>query len=326
MNPQKTEQDTLLETLDLARLAPSIHNSQPWRWRVEPRAVRLYADLRRWLPVTDQDGRDLMLSCGAALHHLRVALAASGIAARVRRLADPDERDLLAVVEVDPHALAEPGLGSVEPLYRRRTDRRRFNPWPVPQEFLNELVQRAAEQGAVLRAVSDLPTRRKLVAAIAQTARAQAATPGYPEETAAWSGRTDTPDGIPTANTPRADQEGAAVPMRDFGDGTLEQPTDTEDGTMLLALGTSSDDHLSQLRAGEAMSAVLLRATELELATCPLSQPLEVDDTRHTLRDVVLHGTLSPQLVLRIGWPPAGVPAIPPTPRRPLTEIVEVLD
>ena len=201
MNPQKTEQDTLLETLDLARLAPSIHNSQPWRWRVEPRAVRLYADLRRWLPVTDQDGRDLMLSCGAALHHLRVALAASGIAARVRRLPDPDERDLLAVVEVDPHALAEPGLGSVEPLYRRRTDRRRFNPWPVPQEFLNELVQRAAEQGAVLRAVSDLPTRRKLVAAIAQTARAQAATPGYPEETAAWSGRTDTPDGIPTANT-----------------------------------------------------------------------------------------------------------------------------
>jgi nitroreductase len=324
MNPQKTERDTLLEVLDLARLAPSIHNSQPWRWRVEPRTVRLHADLRRWLPVTDQDGRDLMLSCGAALHHLRVALAASGIAARVRRLPDPDEPELLAVLALDPDALAEPGLGSVEPLGLRRTDRRRFNPWPVPAQFLDQLVQRAAEQGAVLRAVADLPTRRKLVAAITQAARAQAATPGYPEETAAWSARAGTPDGVPAANTPRPDQEGAGVPMRDFRDGALDQPADTEDGAILLALGTSSDDRLSQLRAGEAMSAVLLRATELELATCPLSQPLEVADTRETLRDDVLHGTLSPQLILRIGWPPAGLPTIPPTPRRPLTELVEM--
>jgi hypothetical protein len=113
--------------------------------------------------------------------------------------------------------------------------------------------------------------------------------------------------------------------MREFGEGALEQPTDTEDGTILLALGTSSDDRLSQLRAGEAMSAVLLRATELELASCPLSQPLEVADTRQTLRDVVLHGTLSPQLILRIGWPPAGLPAVPPSPRRPLSDIVEVM-
>jgi nitroreductase len=325
MNSQKTEQDTLLEIVDLARLAPSIHNSQPWRWRLEPRAVRLYADVGRWLPVTDHDRRDLMVSCGAALHHLRVALAAFGIAAHVHRIPDPDEPDLLAVVTLDPDAIAESGLGSVEPIGQRRTDRRRFNTWPVPGQFLDDLEQRAAEQGAVLRVVSALPTRRKLVAAIAAAARAQAATPGYPEETAAWSGRVDTPDGVPTANVPRSDQEAAAVPMRDFRDGALEQPADTEDGAVLLALGTSSDDRLSQLRAGEAMSAVLLRATELELATCPLSQPLEVADTRETLRDVVLHGTLSPQLIVRIGWPPAGLPAVPPTPRRPLTEIIEVL-
>jgi nitroreductase len=325
MNPQKSEQDTLLETLDLARLAPSIHNSQPWRWRLEPGAVRLYADLRRWLPVTDQDGRDLMLSCGAALHHLRVALAAYGIAATVHRMPDPDEPDLLAVLNLDPNAIAEPGLGSVEPIGRRRTDRRRFNPWPLPQQFLDQLVQCAAEQGAVLRAVADLPTRNKLVAAIAEAARVQAATPGYPEETTAWSARTTSPDGIPAANIPRSDQERAAVPMRDFRDGTLDQPADTEDGAVLLALGTSSDDRLSQLRAGEAMSAVLLRATELELATSPLSQPLEVADTRTTLREAVLHGTLSPQLILRVGWPPAGRAAVPPTPRRPLTELVEVL-
>ena len=327
MNPQKTEKDTLLETLDLARLAPSIHNSQPWRWRLEPRAVRLYADLRRWLPVTDQDGRDLVVSCGAALHHLRVALAAFGIAAQVHRMPDPDEPDLLAVVTTDPDALAELGLGSVEPICQRRTDRRRFNTWPVPQEFLDELV--AAGSGA---------------------GRGAAAGVGSPDP--AQAGRGDRRGGPRRGRHPRLPggdrrlERTRRHPGRDTLPRTsrapIKRPRRSRCATSATApssnrptprtapscwpSGTSSDDRLSQLRAGEAMSAVLLRATELELATCPLSQPLEVADTRETLRDVVLHGTLSPQLILRIGWPPAGGPAVPPTPRRPLTEIVEVLD
>lgn len=92
---------------------------------------------------------------------------------------------------------------------------------------------------------------------------------------------------------------------------------------MLAVLGTTSDDTLAQLRAGEALSAVLLTATTLGLATCPLSQPLEVGSTRRMLRDDVLGGTLSPQLVLRLGWPTG--PSLPVTPRRSVadTTIVE---
>ena len=322
---QKVDQDTLVRTIGLACRAPSVHNSQPWRWQLSARTVRLYADPRRRLPVTDQDGRDLLLSCGAALHHLRVALADFGVPAQVRRMPDREEPDLLAVVELEQDTMVELGLGSTEPIEVRRTDRRRFGSWPVPQQFLDELVERAAGQGAVLRVVTDRPTQRKLVAAIAAAAQAQDATPGYAEETAAWSGRANTPDGVPAASIPRPDQEAAAVPMRGFSPGTLEQPADTEDGAVLLVLGTSSDDGLSQLRAGEAMSATLLRATELELATCPLSQPLEIADTRDVLRDGVLHGTLSPPLIVRVGWPPAGLPAVPPTPRRPLTDVMEIL-
>ena len=68
---------TVRAAIELASRAPSVHNSQPWRWMVGPHSVHLYADLRRWLPATDADGRDLVVSCGAALHHLRVALAAA---------------------------------------------------------------------------------------------------------------------------------------------------------------------------------------------------------------------------------------------------------
>jgi hypothetical protein len=106
----------------------------------------------------------------------------------------------------------------------------------------------------------------------------------------------------------------------------IEQADSGEpDGAVLLVLGTASDDPLSQLRAGEALSAVLLHATEVGLATsCPLSQPLEVGTSRVVLRAEVLDGTVSPQLVLRVGWAPIG-PPLPPTPRRPIDDTIERL-
>lgn len=87
-------------------------------------------------------------------------------------------------------------------------------------------------------------------------------------------------------------------------------------------LGTASDDTLSQLRAGEALSAVLLQATLLGLAACPLSQVLEVSDTRRRLRDDVLDAAMAPQIVLRLGFP-ASAAALPATARRPISEILD---
>ncbi|MCU1662063.1 MAG: nitroreductase [Pseudonocardia sp.] len=106
----------------------------------------------------------------------------------------------------------------------------------------------------------------------------------------------------------------------------IEQADSGEpDGAVLLVLGTASDDPLSQLRAGEALSAVLLHATEVGLATsCPLSQPLEVGTSRVVLRAEVLDGTVSPQLVMRVGWAPI-VPPLRPTPRRPIDDTIERL-
>ena len=86
-------------------------------------------------------------------------------------------------------------------------------------------------------------------------------------------------------------------------------------------IGTASDDTLSQLRAGEALSAVLLQSTLFGLATCPLSQVLEVHDTRRVLRDDVLDGAITPQLVLRLGFSSTAAP-LPATPRRPIAEIL----
>ena len=96
------DRQTIRAAVELGSHAPSLHNSQPWRWRLDGRSLLLQADLRRWLPATDADGRDLVVSCGAVLHHTRVALAAAGVHAVVRRIPDPQRPDDLAALELCP--------------------------------------------------------------------------------------------------------------------------------------------------------------------------------------------------------------------------------
>ena len=311
------DRQTIRAAVELGSHAPSVHNSQPWRWRLEGRSLLLQADLRRWLPATDADGRDLVVSCGAVLHHTRVALAASGLHAVVHRIPDPDRLDDLAGLQLAPRNAADTDVELAATILRRRTDRRRFSTWEVPASMQAALVQRAAEQGALLRVVTGR-ARYQLESALRDAAALQDDTPAYQTETAIWSGVEAADEGIPAANL-LVDAPDPAHGRR-FAPGRLEQePAGEPDGALFAVIGTASDDPLSQLRAGEALSAVLLHATLLGLATCPLSQVLEVADTRRVLRDDVLDGAIAPQLVLRLGFPTSAAP-LPATPRRPVAE------
>src|SRR5690606_20485450 len=162
---------TVRGALALAAAAPSVRNSQPWRWEVGRDAVHLHADLARWLPAADPMGRDLVMSCGAALHHARVALAATGLACSVQRMPDLDTPTHLATLRLHPRAAEATDLALAAAVLRRRTDRRPFADWEVPGEFVDELCERAAEQGAELRPVTAPRARQRLLRAIAEAAR-----------------------------------------------------------------------------------------------------------------------------------------------------------
>lgn len=144
---------TLETALDIAARAPSVQNSQPWRWRVGRDGVGLYADWSRQLGDTDSDRRDVLLSCGAVLDHCVVALAAAGWRPRVRRLPDPDDSSHLALIEL---VEMPPGQASIEltaAIPRRRADRRRYGARAIPAGTLELFYTRAARSHVTLSVV-----------------------------------------------------------------------------------------------------------------------------------------------------------------------------
>ncbi|HEX8868100.1 MAG TPA: NAD(P)H nitroreductase, partial [Lentzea sp.] len=287
--------------------------------------LHLYADRTRGLPAIDPLGADLIISCGAALHHLRVGLAALGWRTVVHRLPNPAQPDHLAAIEFEAREPNEANVALAAAIPRRRTDRRAYSSWTVPTGIISQLVTAARAEGVEAQEVLGR-ARDELLMAIATAAAAQEADPAYRAEIREWSGvYPGASAGVPAANIPAGSRQYGNLQMREFTPGALLQTNRlliNQDAGSLVVLSTSSDDDLSRLRAGEATSAVLLEATSAGLASCPLSQPLEVVETKDLVRDHVLGGSTCPQLVIRVGWAGFNADPLPATPRRPVVDVL----
>lgn len=321
MDDRVPDAATVRTALTLASRAPSVHNTQPWRWRVDAAGVHLYADAGRQLPNTDPDGRDLILSCGTALHHCVAAFAAVGWRAKVTRLPDPADPAHLATIELSPHPADFVDIALAAAIPRRRTDRRHYSSWPVPVGDIALMAARAARAGVTLCQVEDIDRLHDIVA---ESVRDHL-TKDYLAELTEWSGRYFSVAGVPARNAPLPDPD-AKIPGRLFAGAALPMAPDSsaaDDNAVVLALGARRDDRLAQLRAGEATSAVLLTATSTGLASCPVTEPLETAATREAVRADVFGDTDYPQMLLRVGWAPINADPLPATPRRDLDDVVE---
>jgi hypothetical protein len=256
------------------------------------------------LTVLDPDGREMVLSVGAALFNVRASLAGSRIAVAVDRLPDPVEPDLLAVVRPAP-GTPDPHLARLDrAILRRHTNRRPFGTETLPDDVVDRLVDVLGAEGAHLVPVRT-PGQRELLAQVTQEAdRLQNADPEYRTELERWTSRVPAQgDGIPASSVPRTSgPRPDAVPVRDFdphGRGGLPRRTDSGTDQTLLVLATDADDQLAWLRAGEALERLLLELTVLDWVAGPVSQPLEVPGSRQRL--AALTAPLVPQMVLRVG-------------------------
>jgi len=311
------------DIVELACRAPSLHNTQPWLWRAAAGdRLELHADTERQLTHTDPVGRNLIVSCGAALHHAQVAAAGLGWRTTVNR--DPSNRDPdhLATLTLRPGQVTPDAQADLEALKVRRTDRRRFTSWPVPEERLTHLAASVARWGALALTLSDPVTRRTVERLVVAADTAQRQDPRCVAEAERWVVHSGD-DGVPMASIPEDDSGRPSHPSR-FGHGELPDPAYEigEGSDAVMALCTPGDDTVSWLRCGETLGALWLGAVRKGLSVVPLSQVLEVDETRAALRSAVLGGMAVPQLLLRIGWQEVVRERLPATPRRPVHEVL----
>ncbi|MBC6445852.1 Acg family FMN-binding oxidoreductase [Actinokineospora xionganensis] len=329
MSRHRPDPETMYGALALATRAPSVHNTQPWRWLIGRQSLHLMADWTRQAHVTDPDGHDLLLSCGATLHHARVAFAALGWASRVHRIPNPADTDHLAAIELHPADPSDEDVALAAAITGRHTDRRRYSSWPVPQGHVDLLVEHAARQGVLAVPVTDPIRRHRLATAMGLAADKQESDPAYNMEMALWSGLgLAATEGVLSASAPAGRRCHGDTRMRTFARGDLLESTvepSALDGGELLVLTTPQDDPVSRLRAGEAASAMLLAATDLGLATCPLSQVVEVPGGRQSVHEDVLDSAGVPHLVLRVGWAPIAAPTLPRSRRRPAEQVTAFL-
>lgn len=324
---QRADRARALEAAaDQARLAPSVHNTQPWVLVLHPDRLEVRADRSRQLTVLDPTGRELVQSVGAALFNARVALASAGWAVDVERLPDPEDPDLMAVVRPlrfagDP----DPDLAVLAPeIGRRRTNRRPFADAPVPDAVLDELAAEVAAEDAQLVPVLTTEQRLLLARLTQEADEAQRDDPAYRTELHRWTSRPRvTGDGLRPANLPLVD--GTAeddVPIRSFDDGgrgRLPARTRSSVRQTMVVLATRRDGPAEWLRSGEAMQRLLLAVTRRGLAASPVTQAVEHRRTRDRLA-TALTWQAHPQLVLRIGVAEPTEAA----PRRPRNDVVRL--
>lgn len=320
-----TDKATLLRrAAERARLAPSIHNTQPWRFVLRDDVLEIRADYERQLRVLDPRGRQLMISLGCALFNARTSIAAAGYEPIVRRFPDPDDPELVARVWVASQRYW-PGASALNAaIDQRRTNRRAFLGEPIPSWLEPELHLAARTDEGYLFPITR-PEQRAAVAQLSELANErELRDPAYRAEIAAWT--TDNPrrlDGVQAASVPYHGSGADGydpLPIRNFdarGMGWLPTSSRSDANQSLLLLCSADDRPRGWLRSGEALEHVWLKLTDRGFWASPLTQVIEVRETHARLKAELGLG-IEPQMLLRVGRAPATVPTL----RRPAGQVI----
>ena len=328
------EEQDWAQVVAAATRAPSIHNTQPWRFVATPDRLDVFLDRERALPVLDPTGRQQVISCGSAVEFAVVALSAAGYDGDVDLLTDDGDPDHLATISVTGRR--EPtaeDAALAEAVGRRHTVRAAFQPRAVPTELVDRLQEEGRAYGTWVKPITRSEEEVATVFLISRAEEMEQGDPAYRAELEHWL-RTDpaAEDGVPVEAVPSGDPHARPSNwlIRDFVVGQRDQhdflepgdpdapPPEVERPTVVL-LGTDGDDRYAWLQSGRALGRLLLVATAAGLAASPLTQALDWPATRARMQarlSLVGH----PQMLLRMGYPPETTGAV--SGRRPVGDVL----
>jgi hypothetical protein len=318
--------EKLVFSVNYAVLAPSIHNTQPWLFHLIDDSIEICLDRSRMLPATDPNGREMTISCGAALTNLLVAIRHFGNEASVQYMPEPENPDLLARVRMGRARTPDHQDDSLfRSIRRRRSVRRPFQSRPVPRELQRRLIWLASEYGCWLYFAEFGSDRDQIVDLVEQAHQRQLKDSAYLAERASRIAAGELPGvgdlTFVSSNGNSASSLGNGInPAVALAAGQRWRERDRElvkASPVLFMLGTSGDTPLEWLRAGEGLQQILLLAESVNVSASFLNQPCQVPDLREQLR-LVTGRNGPPQALLRMGY---GTGA-EPTSRRPAQDVI----
>ena len=319
MREQKLSRHQIDVLVGSAIAAPSMHNTQPWRFVINGPDIEVFLDRSRALPAEDPTGRALLIAAGAAVFNLRCAAAALGFDSWYRLAPAPEEPDLVARIIVAPTATPDPDLAALHPqVSRRHTSREPGRPAALTAEARDSLIHAALSEGA------DLSWLAPQGAQDALRSGATALLHGWADhartaERARWIGGERKEDGIPiSALGPRPTV--FPPPVRDLGAGLPGRGRSRktfEDDPVLAVLSTAADGAVDRLVAGMALERVLLTVTQNDVRASFLNQALEYDDPRSAVQQLTGRPGFA-QMVIRFSHSPITAT----TPRRTIADVL----
>lgn len=323
--------DTLVDTqiikaaVQLACRAPSLHNSQPWRWVATGETVELFVDPDRAPRRSDTSGQEALIACGAVLDHFAVAMAAAGFTANVERFPNPNDLHHLASIDFSPIDFVTDGhRRRADAILVRRSDRLPLGAPPAWHSFEAQLRSTVDTESVRCDVVPD-ELRAELAQASQLTESLRLYDSSYHAELDWWTAPSTTSEGIPQSSLASAAESdrvdvGRVFPVTRHPERRQQL---TEDHSKIVVLSTYDETHDAVLRCGEKLSAVLLDATMAGLATCTLTHITELPASRHIVATLIGQQT-TPQVLIRIGLAPVIEEFPPATPRRPIDEVFTV--
>lgn len=317
-------------------LAPSILNTQPWRFEITPDGIAVFADPSRRLPVTDPHGREMMISCGAALFNIQLAMRSFGCSYSVERAGQGDDPHLIATISVKGNAPAsEEACRLRDAIVLRRTYRGPMETGAPPAELLKTLVDEARREGAEITFADEMDRKWRIARIVEDAERQLLDNPAYRQELSAWiqsrigeaesqgserltrlAGHTPVVPAQPDLSRPSSADAGRRFSEGEAGRAPSKAPVGR---APVLALLTTDGDTLDKwVDAGAALQRLLLVATTAEVFASFFSPPTEVPAVRPKLAESFAVDGM-PQVLLRLGFAARCAPEA----RRPVRQVIK---
>lgn len=310
--------DPMERMVHFAHLAPSSHNTQPWRFVVERDAVDLFAEQGRWLQATDPDRRELYVSLGCALESLLIGADYEGFGAQVRLFPVAGDDSYVARVEIgrDGPKRDDAAGDLARFIGRRHTSHRAFDPQRrLAERDLNWLLNAASQDHVALQIMDHGGKQAPLEQLVGRAESQLFADPAYRDELASWIGQGAL--GTRWLVSKLGQLAVKHLPVKN-------QLSHAETGWLASAphvalLSTPDDSRPSQVRAGQVYMRLALMCESRDIRTQPVSAPLELAETRAALAEAFGIGGRLAQMFFRLGY---AEPEKARTARRPLAEVM----